>query len=122
MPPIRSQTDAIALNIVEHARSFDLVVMDVMMPEILRFEHMRGLKTPDGAGALAAVTKPTPDETCGRCGSLLFPPDLAPGMMIPAAADLVCLNCGRAYEWTGTPPRLCVVVPDVESDEDEGDD
>jgi hypothetical protein len=88
---------------------------------LLRFEHMRGPKTPDGAGALLAVTKPTPDETCGRCGSLLFPPDLAPGMMIPAAADLVCLNCGRAYEWTGTPPRLCVVVPDVESDEDEGD-
>jgi hypothetical protein len=78
-------------------------------------------KAPDGASALSAVTKPTPDETCRRCGSLLFPPHLAPGMMIPAAANFVCLNCGRAYEWTGTPPRLSVVAPNVESGEDEDD-
>jgi hypothetical protein len=67
------------------------------------------------------VTTPTPDETCRRCGSLLFPPHLAPGMMIPAAASFVCLNCGRAYQWTGTPPRLSIVAPDVEGGEDEDD-
>jgi CheY-like chemotaxis protein len=125
-----------ALSIVEHESSFDLFVIDEMMPEMredelarqLReavslqlFEHTHGPKAPDGVSALSAVTKPTPDETCRRCGSLLFPPHLAPGMMIPAAANLVCLKCGRAYEWTGTPPRLSVVAPNVESGEDEDD-
>ena len=62
-------------------------------------------------------------EKCGRCESLLFPPHLAPGMVIPATADFVCPNCGRAYEWTGEPPRLSVVSPIANRDEDDdGDD
>jgi hypothetical protein len=62
-------------------------------------------------------------EKCGRCGSLLFPPHLATGMVVPATADFVCPNCGRAYEWTGKPPRLSVVSPTVSRDEDDdGDD
>jgi hypothetical protein len=40
-------------------------------------------------------------------------------MKVPATADCVCLNCGRAYEWAGTPPTLRVVPPAVAGDDDD---
>jgi hypothetical protein len=66
------------------------------------------------------VTNLTSEE-CGRCGSLLFPPHLAPGIGVPATADFVCPTCGRAYQWAGSPPRLGVVAPLMMPDEDDDD-
>jgi hypothetical protein len=40
-------------------------------------------------------------------------------MVVPATADFVCPNCGRAYEWTGKPQKLSVVSPTVKRDEDD---
>src|SRR5712671_658913 len=60
-------------------------------------------------------------EACGRCGSLLFPPHLAPELEIRAAADFVCPNCGRAYLWRGDPRTLSIVSPSsriVDEDDD----
>ena len=63
----------------------------------------------------------TPDDICNRCGNLLFPAHLTSGMTIPATADYVCLNCGRAYERTGNPPRLSLVLPVATNDDDDDD-
>ena len=43
-------------------------------------------------------------------------------MKVPSLADYVCLRCGRAYVWTGNPPRLRVVAPVPVEDENEGED
>jgi CheY-like chemotaxis protein len=89
---------------------------------LLLFAHTLGPEQrPDPARRPPTVTKLAPDEQCSRCGGLLFPPYLAPGMVIPETADVICLDCGRAYEWTGNPPRLSVVLPIVPSDEDDDD-
>jgi DNA-directed RNA polymerase subunit RPC12/RpoP len=64
----------------------------------------------------------SPDEKCSRCGSLLFQPYLASGLKVPPTADYVCLNCGRAYAWAGTPPTLTVVVTARADNNDDDDD
>jgi hypothetical protein len=62
-----------------------------------------------------------PDEKCSRCGSLLFPPELAAGLKIPLTADFVCVNCGCLYKWEGAPPALnalaAVATEAVEDDD-----
>jgi hypothetical protein len=67
------------------------------------------------------MTKLTPDEQCHACGSLLVPPELASGLMIPTGTDYVCLQCGRPYRWTNeNPPRLTTILTaDKQTDEDE---
>jgi hypothetical protein len=42
-------------------------------------------------------------------------------MNVPAIADYVCVNCGRAYKWEGTPPALNVLAA-VATDAVEDDD
>jgi hypothetical protein len=60
------------------------------------------------------------DDTCTRCRSLLYSPQLALGMEIPVTADYVCLNCGRAYKREGNPPTLNVVaLATAHDDEDD---
>jgi hypothetical protein len=59
------------------------------------------------------MTRLQPDESCGRCGIVLFPLELAVRVFCvvsPPAADYVCVNCGRAYKWDGTPPTLSVLA------------
>ena len=69
------------------------------------------------------MTRLFPDDKCTRCGSLLYPPQLASGMEIPATADYVCLNCGRAYKWEGNPLMLTVLAAvATEADDDDDDD
>jgi len=65
------------------------------------------------------MTRLSPEETCDRCGSLLFPPQLASETKVPATAAYVCLKCGRAYAWAGTPPRLTVLGPVAISSDDD---
>jgi predicted RNA-binding Zn-ribbon protein involved in translation (DUF1610 family) len=62
-------------------------------------------------------------EACGRCGSLLFPPHLAPELELRVAADFICPNCGRAYLWGGNPRTLSIVsLSSRIADEDDHDD
>ena len=59
------------------------------------------------------MTRPSPGENCTRCGSVLFPPELAVRIffaVFPPAADYVCVTCGRAYKWDGAPPTLSVLA------------
>jgi hypothetical protein len=59
------------------------------------------------------MTELSPDENCSRCGSVLFPPELAVRLffaVFPPTAEYVCVNCGRAYKWAGTPPTLIVLA------------
>ena len=67
------------------------------------------------------MTGPSSGETCDRYGNLLFPRQLATGMQVPATADYVRVNCGRAYKWEGSPPTPAVVpARATEADEDGG--
>ena len=68
------------------------------------------------------MTRLSSDETCDRCGNLLFPRQLATGMQVPATADYVCVNCGRAYKWEGSPPTLAVVPARATEADEDGDD
>jgi hypothetical protein len=43
-------------------------------------------------------------------------------MEIPAIADYVCLNCGRAYTWEGHPPTLNVLAPAAAHDDEDDED
>jgi DNA-directed RNA polymerase subunit RPC12/RpoP len=43
-------------------------------------------------------------------------------MHVPATADYVCVNCGRAYTWEGTPPTLAVLTALATEADDDGDD
>jgi hypothetical protein len=43
-------------------------------------------------------------------------------MKVPPTADYVCLRCGRAYKWSGTPPALTVVTPEAKVEDDENED
>lgn len=89
---------------------------------LLLFKHTLGPgRTPDLPLRRRRTTKIQPDELCTRCGSLLFPPHLAAGMVVAATTAFVCVNCGRAYEWTGHPPRLSVASPLVKTDDDDDD-
>jgi hypothetical protein len=68
------------------------------------------------------MTRLSPDEICERCGSPLYPPQLAPDMKIAATADYVCLNCGRAYKRTGNPPKLTILSPVAVDYDDENEE
>ena len=63
------------------------------------------------------MTRLSPDERCGGCGSPVWPPSLAFDVIVPSAADYVCLKCRRAYRWVGNPPRLMPLIPFDRSDE-----
>jgi RNase P subunit RPR2 len=66
------------------------------------------------------MTRLSPDETCERCRSPLYPPQLAPAhMRIAATVDYACLHCGRAYKRMGNPPTLKVLSPVAWDDSDE---
>jgi DNA-directed RNA polymerase subunit RPC12/RpoP len=59
------------------------------------------------------MTRLSPDENCSRCGSVLFPPELAVRIffaVFPPTADYVCVTCGRAYKWDGTARTLNVLA------------
>jgi hypothetical protein len=56
------------------------------------------------------MTKLTPDKTCDACGSMLVPPEVAPGFTVPKGTDYVCLKCGRPYRWVGNPPHLVAIL------------
>jgi len=69
------------------------------------------------------MTRLSPDETCERCRSPLYPPQFAPPeMKIAATADYVCLHCGRAYKRMGNPPTLRVLSPVAVDYDDDNDD
>jgi hypothetical protein len=69
------------------------------------------------------MTRLSPDETCERCGSPLYPPQLAPPeMKVAATADYVCLHCGRAYKRMGNPPKLTILSPVAVDDIDDNDE
>jgi hypothetical protein len=70
------------------------------------------------------MTRRPPDEHCGYCGSVLFPTELAArtlSAVFPPTADYVCVNCGHAYRWWGSPPKL-VVVADLPAEAESGED
>jgi hypothetical protein len=68
------------------------------------------------------MTRLSPDETCERCGSPLYPAQLAPDATIAATADYVCLNCGRAYQRMGNPSKLTVLSPVAVDYDDENEE
>jgi hypothetical protein len=66
------------------------------------------------------MTRLTPDERCVVCGSLLVPPNVAFGVVVPTDADYACIECRRGYKWTGNPPRLTVIeAADGRPDQDD---
>jgi hypothetical protein len=67
------------------------------------------------------MTRLSSDEKCSHGRTLLFPPELADGMIVPPTADYGCVNCGGAYKREGTPPML-TVLPAVATEAVDDDD
>jgi hypothetical protein len=55
-------------------------------------------------GRAHRTTSLCPEKRCDSCGGMLVPPTVIPESV--ASADYLCLQCGRPYSWSGTPPTL----------------